>query len=110
MLYIQDGKMQLVDHNLVVVVDILLLLCTEVCELAFSGCLVLWSWESLNLPLLFSGNLFDADRSRKWLSGSSARKMGLSRPVLILALPRLLKFSIHLSIVGCAGGVFWYLF
>lgn len=59
-----------------VVTDILLLSRTKTWELAVSGCSVWWSGESPNLPLLSSGKLLGAGRSKNCLFAWCASNWG----------------------------------
>lgn len=51
-------------HSIVVIIDVLLVSCTEACGIAFSGRSVWWSMGSLKLQLLSSGTDLGAKRSR----------------------------------------------
>lgn len=107
-LSMQDWRRPLVEHNFVDVTDLLVLSCTGTCEIAFLGCSVWRSGERLDLQILFSGTLLGACRSRNWRLNCLLWKRGLSQLVLFFTFPRLLKSSIHLKTVVCAGGVFWH--
>lgn len=69
---------QLVENKLDFVTDALLLCCTEIYDLEFSGWSVCWSSEYLNVELLSSGTFPGAGRSTNWLSASCVRKLWAS--------------------------------
>lgn len=86
------AKWQLVEHNVVVVIDVLLFSCAEICKPAFAGCSVWKSWEPLNLQLLFSETLSSAGRSRNLLFTHSVRKLYPLFTSPVFDIPKDVKF------------------
>lgn len=68
--------MKLVEHNLVLVTDILLYSFMRTCEPAFLEYFGRWTGECLNMQMLSPGTFLGAGKTTNWLFGPPARKLG----------------------------------
>lgn len=81
----------------------LVLCCTEICELAFPGCTVSWNKEFVNLHLLSSGNMMGASAKRSWLFTPPAWNLGTSSA---LNIPHIINvFESSEDSRGCRSGL-----